>query len=90
MYILVQHTIADPADVWPRVQQSGQHVPAHLTLHQSMPTADGSHAICIWEAQSIDVLKTFLDPFMGPAVRNEYFEVVNKEGVALPTGLQLT
>jgi hypothetical protein len=88
MYILVQHTISDPSTVWSRAQQNLPSMPGHLTLHHSMPTPEGTHAICIWEAESIDTLKAYLDPMLGPGARNEYFEVVNKEGVGLPTALQ--
>jgi hypothetical protein len=89
MYILVQHTIADPNSAWSRAQQSLPSLPSHLKLHHSIPTPDGHRAVCIWEAESIPTLKTYLDPLLGPSARNEYFEVVNKEGVALPSALQL-
>jgi hypothetical protein len=89
MYILVQHTISDPTSAWNRAQQSLPSLPAHLKLHHSIPTPDGRNAICVWEAESIPTLKTYLDPLLGPSAKNEYFEVVNKEGVALPSALQL-
>ena len=88
MYILVQHTISDPATAWSRAQAALPSLPAHLKLHHSIPTPDGSTAVCVWEADSITTLKTYLDPMLGPAAHNTYFEVVNKEGVALPTALQ--
>jgi hypothetical protein len=88
MYILVQHTISDPLTAWTRAQESIKSLPPQLALHHSMPTPDGRHAICIWEAESIPALQAYLDPAIGPSARNEYFEVVNKEGVALPTMLQ--
>lgn len=89
MYILVQHTVSDPTTVWSRAQQGVERIPAHLTLHHSIPTRDGRKAVCVWEAASIDALKSFLDPMLGPDAHNQYFEVVNKEGIALPTALQL-
>jgi hypothetical protein len=87
MFILVQHSISDPAATWKRVQQRRASEPPQFKLHHSIPTPDGSHAICIWEAESISALKNYLDPALGPAAKNEYFEVVNKEGVAFPTAL---
>ena len=89
MYILVQHTVSDPSKVWSRAQQAVPNIPGHLKLHHSIPTPDGKKAVCIWEAASIDTLQKFLDPMLGPDAHNEYCEVVNKEGVALPTALQL-
>ena len=88
MYILVQHTISDPTTAWSRAQAALPSLPTHLKLHHSIPTPDGSTAICVWEADSITTLQTYLDPMLGPAAANTYFEVVNKEGVALPTTLQ--
>ena len=85
MYILVQHTVSDPAAVWQRAQQAVSSIPASLKLHHSFPSPNGRKAVCIWEAASIESLKTFLEPMMGPEAHNQYIEVVNKEGVALPT-----
>jgi hypothetical protein len=88
MYILVQHTISDPATTWSRAQAALTSLPAHLKLHHSLPTPDGRAAVCVWEADSITALKAYLDPVLGPAAENAYFEVVNKEGIAVPTALQ--
>ena len=88
MFILVQHTISDPATAWARAQESLPTMPAHLKLHHSFPAPEGTKAVCIWEAESVDILKSYLDPMLGPSARNEYSEVVNKEGVGLPTAVQ--
>ena len=85
MYILVQHTVSDPTTVWQRAQEAVPTIPANFKLHHSFPTADGRKAVCVWEAASIESLKAFLDPMMGPEAHNEYLTVVNKEGIALPT-----
>ena len=85
MYILVQHAVSDPAAVWQRAQEAVPTIPASFKLHHSFPSPDGRKAVCIWEAASIESLKTFLDPMMGAGAQNQYVEVVNKEGIALPT-----
>ena len=85
MYILVQHAVSDPVAVWQRAQEAVPTIPASFKLHHSFPSPDGRKAVCIWEAASNDSLKTFLDPMMGPGAQNQYVEVVNKEGIALPT-----
>ena len=85
MYILVQHAVSDPVAVWQRAQEAVPTIPASFKLHHSFPSPDGRKAVCIWEAASIDSLKTFLDPMMGAGAQNQYVEVVNKEGIALPT-----
>jgi hypothetical protein len=88
MFILVQHTISDPATTWARAQESLPTMPAHLKLHHSFPAPEGNVAVCIWEAESVDVLKSYLDPMLGPSAKNAYTEVVNKEGVGVPTAVQ--
>jgi hypothetical protein len=88
MFILVQHTISDPATTWARAQESLPTMPAHLKLHHSVPAPEGNVAVCIWEAESVDALKSYLDPMLGPSAKNAYTEVVNKEGVGLPTAVQ--
>ena len=85
MYILVQHAVSDPVAVWQRAQEAVPTIPASFKLHHSFPSPDGRKAVCIWEAASIESLKTFLDPMMGAGAQNQYVEVVNKEGIALPT-----
>jgi hypothetical protein len=90
MYILVQHTMTDPASAWARAQQALGTLPAGLTLHHCLPAPDGRKAICVWEAESIAKLQGYLDDTLGPGATNEYYEVINKEGVAVPPVLQVT
>jgi hypothetical protein len=83
MFILVQHQVTDPTAFWSDAQKGIANTPSHLKLHHTFPAPDGTKAVCVWEAASVDTLKTFLEPAVRGS-RNEYFEVANKEGVALP------
>ncbi len=87
MYICIHHSISDPGAFWNTAEQLA-NLPPHLTLHHSFPTKDGSRAVCIWEADSIDTLRRFIEAKVGHASRNEYFEVENKEAVGMPSALQ--
>lgn len=86
MYVLVQHTIAEPGAFWSAADPAA--LPPPLRLHHTFPTPDGTHAACLWEADSAGALRAFLEPLVGRYSRNEYFEVENREGVALPSGVQ--
>jgi hypothetical protein len=88
MFVAVQHTIHDPDAFFARAGDMMPNLPDHLTLHQTFPTRDGARAICIWEAESVEAVRDFLEPEVGAYSRNEYFAVENKEGVALPSTLQ--
>ena len=83
MYIMVQHTISEPATFWnaadPRL------ISPELKLHHTFPTPDGTRAVCIWEANSVDELRDQLEPMLGRVSRNEYLPVENREGFARPS-----
>ena len=85
MYILVQHTIAEPGAFWSSTDPA--LLPPQFKLLQTFPTRDGTHAACVWEAASIDALRGLLEPLTGAVSLNEYYEVENREGVALPSGV---
>ena len=86
MYVAVQHTISDPATFWNAADPT--QLPAELKLHHTFPTNDGKRAVCIWEGESVNAVRNFLESLVGRASRNEYFEVENKEGVMMPSSMQ--
>ena len=84
MYVLVQHSISDPAIFW-NTADPRNNLPPNVKLHHTFPTPDGTRAVCIWEAESIDAVRNFLEPLFGKVSRNEYFTVENKEGYVRPS-----
>jgi hypothetical protein len=85
MYILVQHTISDPEGFWSSADPAT--LPPAFKLHHTFPTRDGSHAACIWEAESVSALRGMLEQLVGKFSRNEYFQVENRDGVTMPSGV---
>jgi hypothetical protein len=83
MYIMVQHTISEPAAFWNAADPAA--FPPQVKLHHTFPTPDGTRAVCIWEADSIDAVRDILEPAVGQISRNEYFAVENREGFARPS-----
>ena len=83
MYILVQHTVSDPASFW--TEADPRTLAPKATLHHTFPTPDGTRAVCIWEAESVEVLQSLLEPMVGKTSRNEYLTVENKEGFVFPS-----
>ena len=84
MYVLVHHTITDPAEFWSGAQGAIPTIPANLTLHQTLSAKDGSRATCLWEAASVSDVRDFLEPALGHCSRNEYSEAENRDGVVVP------
>lgn len=81
MYVLIQHNISDPDAFFSSAESAISQLPPTVKLHHSFPTPDGTRAVCIWEGRSLDEVRGFVEPAVGRFSRNEYFEVVNKEGV---------
>jgi hypothetical protein len=85
MYILVHHTISDPSTFWNAADPTA--FPAQVKLHHTFPTPDGSRAVCVWEADSVETLRGVLEPVIGRISRNEYLQIENREGFARPSRL---
>jgi hypothetical protein len=88
MYVLVQHTISEPATFWNAADPNT--LSPNLKLHHTFPTPDGTRAVCIWEAESVDALRNLLEPVIGRVSRNEYSQVENREGYARPSRVPQT
>lgn len=84
MYILVEHMISDPANFFKRAEEATTKLPPDVKLHHTFNAPDGTKAVCVWEAGSIAAVKDFLEAAVGKFSRNDYFEVLNKEGIVLP------
>ena len=86
MYVLIEHSISDPDRFWSSAESSMSQMHPTIKLHHTFPTPDGTRAVCVWEGRTIDDVRDFIEPSVGRFSRNEYFEVVNKEGVVTPGG----
>jgi hypothetical protein len=84
MFVLVQHTISEPAAFW-NAADPRNNLPPKVKLHHTFPTPDGTRAVCIWEADSVKAVRDYLEPLVSKVSRNEYFTVENKEGFARPS-----
>ena len=85
MHIVVEHRIIDldkfssmdAADV---AEGGGPG----FKLRQFLPPQDGSVATCLWEADSTDSLREWLDPATAGVTENTYIEVDEENAIGLP------
>ena len=89
MFIAIHHNITDPKAWEETVNQIGPMIeqgklPKALKPVHYLPAADGRRADCLWEADSIDTLKRFLEPLTSKAARNEYFQINTERAFGLP------
>lgn len=81
MYIAVRHEISDPQSFWGKAAKFA--IPPEIRLLSSFPNNDGSKGNCLWEADSIDQVESFIESNLGEYSKNEYFEVNTKSSVGI-------
>ena len=63
MHVVVQHRITDPEKFFSMdAEEVGGGGPPGVQVRQFFPFKDRSAAVCLWEADSIDTLRGYLDP----------------------------
>ena len=87
MFVAVQHTIRDPEAFWGKAGEIVPNLPEHIKLHQCFPNKSGTRGVCIWEGESVKAIQTYLDGQVGNVSSNDYFEVENKDSIALPSAI---
>jgi hypothetical protein len=83
-YIVAIHEISDPDRFWGAADPSA--IPEGITLHASYPRGDGSRAVCLWEADSVDAVRNLVESTTGGASQNEFFEADAQHAGALGLG----
>jgi hypothetical protein len=56
-----------------------------VRVHSAFPNPDGTRAVCLWEADSVQAVKDTVENLVGEVSRNEYFEVATQDAIGLPT-----
>jgi len=85
MHVVVQHRITDPEKFAAMDAAAvGAGGPSGSQVQQFFPYKDGSAAVCLWETQSMDALRGYLDPATAGVTENAYFEVDSEHAMGLP------
>jgi hypothetical protein len=77
MFIVVHHTITDPETAFARGQNllAGNGAPLGVRVREFYPSRDKADVFCLWESNSLDDVRTYVDATLGDSSRNAYFEV---------------
>ncbi len=76
MFVTVIHRIHDPEGFQAaeaKALEAG--LPAHVALPIHAATIEHSLGVCIWEGESVDVVREVVEGVVGPFADNEYFEM---------------
>jgi hypothetical protein len=84
MFVLVEHTITNSDAFFGLVSKVGE-APSGLKSIQFLPSINRDRAVCLWEANSVDALKGFLEPLSAQCSRNAYYTVDSKNAIGLPS-----
>lgn len=85
MYAIVHHRVmdrekflaTDPQDI-------AGNAPPGVQVRQFIPARDASAADCLWETESLEALRDYLDPVTRGFCQNTYFEVDSESAFGLP------
>ena len=89
MLVSVHHQIRDQkqwADATRQIMSDMEQgrLPQGLKGLMYLPSADGRQADCLWEADKLDHLRSFIDGQTGKAASNAYFQVNEQGAVGVP------
>ncbi len=84
MFISVKHSISNPTEFWGIAQESLSSLPKGIKIHSSYPIADMTIAFCLWEADSVEQMKKYLEEKVGHVSKNEYYPIDEKFAIGLP------
>ena len=89
MFVTIHHQITDPKR-WEQVTRTmttlmeQNRLPKGLKGVMYLPGTDGRRADCLWETDTLEHLKTFVERETAQAARNDYFEVNTSAAAGLP------
>jgi len=86
MFIVVNHSISDPENFWKKAMENAPLLPSSNVQRviQSLPNANMTASVCLWEADSIDALDGYLRGIMGDISSETYYEVNTANAMGLP------
>jgi hypothetical protein len=88
MYIIAEHEITNPKTFWEKAQSVLASLPSNVKVHQTLPNQDGTKAVCLWEAATVDQVKGIVEGAVGNVSRNTYFAVEPSNAMGLPTSIR--
>ena len=83
MHVAAIHRISDPDKFFAVAQEALAALPEGMKVDQMLPSVDGSSALCLWQAPSVDAVRDFVDERSGGLAVNEFFEVSAEQAIGL-------
>ncbi|HEX6238870.1 MAG TPA: hypothetical protein VFZ68_16845 [Acidimicrobiales bacterium] len=84
MYVIAQHRVVDPEAFFADIPAVAAKAPPGVHPRMFCPSADRATAVCLWQADSIEAVRDYLDDVSAGASENSYFEVGAEHALGLP------
>jgi hypothetical protein len=84
MYVIARHQIKDADAFLSVARMAAEGAPPDVHGRQFCPSRDGAEAVCLWEADSLEIVREYLDSLIGDAGDNAYFEVDTAGAIGIP------
>jgi hypothetical protein len=85
MHVVIKHRIKDPERFFAGdPEQVATGGPPGTTGRQFFVSTDRSEAVCLWETDSVDSLRDYMEGLTAEASDNTYFEVDTGISIGLP------
>jgi hypothetical protein len=85
MYLVVHHKVSDRDKFFASDPRDlAGNAPPGVDLFHFLPAKDASAADCLWQADSLDALRNYLEPATAGITENTYFEVDSVSAMGLP------
>jgi hypothetical protein len=82
MYIIAIHNISNPEKFWEAAKSLS--IPSHVRLHTVFPSTDGKKGVCLWQGESLAVVRPLVDSLTGGLSTNEYIPIAAESAMGLP------
>jgi hypothetical protein len=82
MHVVAIHTIRDPESFFRAIE--AERLPQGMALHTTLPNADSSRMVCLWEADSLEAVEQLVNRTVGEFSENEFFAVRPDAAEGLP------
>jgi hypothetical protein len=86
MFIVVHHKFTDPETAFARGENllAGNGAPPGVLVREFYPARDKADAFCLWEGNSLEDVRDYVDATLGDSSRNTYWEVDAEIARGLP------
>lgn len=88
MYVITKHQIKDADAFFSISRVAAEGAPPDVYGRQFCPSRDGTEAVCLWEADSLEAVREYLDSLIGEASDNAYFEVDTRRAIGMPDRIE--